>query len=308
MSKDTKDVKGLDFTAVDEKLKWNTLFTEFAAVTKNKDSPISWIQFVLEEIKRNNNDKCYQWYIDKLLKELNKTLDKCIVSSIDSKLKPTEKTQLFNILNNKYTRGYNTTINNFIEVIASQIVGFFECPGFNQNTFERSRAVSLIDLIDNPKLLTEVWGSQTVNNDIKQLLDTHNITDALKVIIENIAKLPRDIQAIISTNVVKLQIAGYNFNYSDTLYLDNITKLQHVFDVYQPLTWSNISKLDNSLNIIRTSLNILEHRLGDTVISLIEQCVIDNFLNKLFDDETAIVTKEFKGVIERIKKDPKMLE
>lgn len=294
-------VQKIDFSEVDRQLSWNTLFNDFGSATKSKESPLNILPNILVRVRNYRlfgENECYLWYCNKLITQLNKTIGNCIVSSVNANLKAEEKKQLLAVLSQNYTEQLNDRINSLVRAIAQSIAGYFKgnLVADANDGVSRENVLSLIKVIDDPKLLN--------TNDMYNL-DQSDISPVIQAI-RDISTLPRSYQLLISqlipTIPVGQDVTDFMRSYISPEYITELLELK-----LQPLTWDSITLYQESINAIHTNLNILEPRLGDTVIAGIEACVIDNFLKKLPDEEVIIVVKEFKSLIDGTKSDSQSL-
>lgn len=303
---------------------WRSFFDLYAKTAKqNKfevNQPLDYLYSLLIGLEIKTEDIKTKGYYTKLISELNNIVDSCVKNALNDKLTPTKRNQLVAILENKNQEEYQDRVDNYLDELADDIAFLFKFTPVNSNrnaifkvtpvTSNRnaisktipsnsdkksnllndnkktmSTTVSLIKFIDDPQF--------NKSNEAK-LLGVH--LDSINQLTPLLSHIPRDILIKLSSRI------------DDIHYQNDITK--DIFQIqgeiedfvlylqsYKPLTLNNMSQFPDLFNMLQKLLNLSEKSLGDSVITSIENCVITNFINKLFDDELQVLSAGFNQFI-----------
>jgi hypothetical protein len=301
---------------------WRSFFDLYAKTAKqNKfevNQPLDYLYSLLIGLEIKTEDIKTKGYYTKLISELNNIVDSCVKNALNDKLTPTKRNQLVAILENKNQEEYQDRVDNYLDELADDIAFLFKVTPVtlnrnaifkvtpvtsNRNAISKtitsnsdkksnrsnynnmSTTIPLINFIDDP---------QFIKSNEAKLLGVH--LNSINQLTPLLSHIPRDILIKLSSRI------------DDIHYQNDITK--DIFQIqgeiedfvlylqsYKPLTLNNMSQFPDLFNMLQILLNLSEKSLGDSVITSIENCVITNFINKLFDDELQVLSAGFNQFI-----------
>lgn len=293
---DIKDVKSMDLTKVDSKslfeevdreLLWETLFAEYATISKGANL-LEQIRQLLDKIEvtlyngadteeykeyvevMNDNGipldnkeineifddtaKYHKWYWRKLQKRLTKIETSCLASSIAKLLTQDEQKQLLNILNTDITNYWHGKLN---DVVSNIELMFFDywlliskvgLPNINPEQYKQQ----IVPFIDDIKTHFETWLPALRNANqvlyVKAIQQFHRL---LMLIPQRYITL-----ALIKVNDRKdYRPAGYDPSFYDSSPYNGILQdIAQINAVRKPLTWDTIGNYEDYLQGTSTGL------------------------------------------------------
>lgn len=258
--------------SIDEK-EWHAIFDKYRKhrTFTNHDitQPLDYLYSLLITLEVQTDDVKTKGYYGKLIDELNKVVNVCVPSILKSKLQPKQYEQLIAILQSLDKESYDNKIDEYVDSVANNIAFLFKTP---------NKSFKLIKFVDDPN-----FGKSTEAKVSGLKLDT------IQEVSTYLSMVPRGILLKISRMIDSIDNPFLPETNDNNIFdvSSSIEDLLEYLKDYQSITQDNLSQFPDLFDLLQKLINKSSSSgtAGNEIIHLIEGCIIDKFLSKLFDDE-----------------------